>query len=211
MTRRPSRNRRTALLVRTWLRCVRRLPCSAFARRWTSSTLRTSPSMPVCSTPWRSPWTTSSACIAGSRPGQTALYTKRHHALTACAFVFLRWCRHALGQSNPSSLRETVVEVPNVSWDDIGGLAGVKQELKELVQYPVEHPEMFEKFGMAASKVRSRAFEHKDACRAAWSLQQSSCWVSCDCRECCSTARPVVVRRCSPRQWPTSARPTSSL
>lgn len=60
--------------------------------------------------------------------------------------------KHALGQSNPSSLRETVVEVPNVSWDDIGGLAGVKQELKELVQYPVEHPEMFEKFGMAASK-----------------------------------------------------------
>ncbi len=57
-----------------------------------------------------------------------------------------------MGQSNPSSLRETVVEVPNVSWDDIGGLAGVKQELKELVQYPVEHPEMFEKFGMAASK-----------------------------------------------------------
>ena len=65
--------------------------------------------------------------------------------------------RHALGQSNPSSLRETVVEVPNGSWNDIGGLAGVKQELRELVQYPVEHPEMFEKFGMAASKVRTWA------------------------------------------------------
>jgi hypothetical protein len=34
--------------------------------------------------------------------------------------------RHALGVSNPSSLRETVVEVPNVSWDDIGGLEDVK-------------------------------------------------------------------------------------
>ena len=34
--------------------------------------------------------------------------------------------RHALAQSNPSSLRETVVEVPNTSWDDIGGLEGVK-------------------------------------------------------------------------------------
>jgi len=60
--------------------------------------------------------------------------------------------RHALGQSNPSSLRETVVEVPNVSWEDIGGLEQVKRDLKELVQYPVEHPEKFEKFGMSPSK-----------------------------------------------------------
>lgn len=56
--------------------------------------------------------------------------------------------KFALGQSNPSSLRETVVEVPNVTWNDIGGLEGVKKELRELVQYPVEHPELFEKFGM---------------------------------------------------------------
>merc|ERR1712164_41483 len=60
--------------------------------------------------------------------------------------------KYALSQSNPSSLRETVVEVPNVSWDDIGGLETVKQELQETVQYPVEHPEKFEKFGMAPSK-----------------------------------------------------------
>ncbi|XP_009621394.1 cell division cycle protein 48 homolog [Nicotiana tomentosiformis] len=58
----------------------------------------------------------------------------------------------ALGTTNPSSLRETVVEVPNVSWDDIGGLETVKRELQETVQYPVEHPELFEKFGMSASK-----------------------------------------------------------
>merc|ERR1712176_1105327 len=60
--------------------------------------------------------------------------------------------RHALAQSNPSSLRETVVEVPNVTWDDIGGLEDVKRDLKELVKYPVEHPEKFEKFGMSPSK-----------------------------------------------------------
>uniref|UniRef100_A0A0R0EK57 AAA+ ATPase domain-containing protein n=1 Tax=Glycine max TaxID=3847 RepID=A0A0R0EK57_SOYBN len=53
----------------------------------------------------------------------------------------------ALGTSNPSALRETVVEVPNVSWEDIGGLENVKRELQETVQYPVEHPEKFEKFG----------------------------------------------------------------
>ncbi|PSC71455.1 cell division cycle 48-like protein [Micractinium conductrix] len=58
----------------------------------------------------------------------------------------------ALGLSNPSALRETVVEVPNISWEDIGGLENVKRELQETVQYPVEHPEKFEKYGMAPSK-----------------------------------------------------------
>ncbi|KAF7811483.1 cell division cycle protein 48-like protein [Senna tora] len=58
----------------------------------------------------------------------------------------------ALGSSNPSALRETFVEVPNVSWDHIGGLENVKRELQETVQYPVEHPEKFEKFGMSPSK-----------------------------------------------------------
>eukprot|EP01135_Chromosphaera_perkinsii_P000420 Nk52_evm67s78 gene=Nk52_evmTU67s78 len=60
--------------------------------------------------------------------------------------------RFALGASNPSALRETVVEVPNTSWDDIGGLEPVKRELQELVQYPVEHPDKFLKFGMTPSK-----------------------------------------------------------
>jgi len=60
--------------------------------------------------------------------------------------------RFAMGKSTPSALRETVVEVPNVSWDDIGGLEGVKRELKELVQYPVEHPEKFLQFGMQPSR-----------------------------------------------------------
>merc|ERR1719198_1772275 len=60
--------------------------------------------------------------------------------------------KFALGVSNPSSLRETTVEVPNITWDDIGGLESVKNELRELVQYPVEHPEKFEKFGMSPSK-----------------------------------------------------------
>merc|ERR1719450_1743028 len=60
--------------------------------------------------------------------------------------------RQALGVSNPSALRETAVEVPNVTWDDIGGLEGVKRELQETVQYPVEFPDKFEKFGMQPSK-----------------------------------------------------------
>jgi transitional endoplasmic reticulum ATPase len=39
-----------------------------------------------------------------------------------------------MGKSTPSALRETVVEVPTVTWEDIGGLESVKRELQELVQ-----------------------------------------------------------------------------
>merc|ERR1712028_202666 len=58
----------------------------------------------------------------------------------------------AMGQCNPSSLRETVVEVPNVKWDSIGGLEQTKRELQEMILYPIEHPEKFEKFGMQPSR-----------------------------------------------------------
>jgi transitional endoplasmic reticulum ATPase len=58
----------------------------------------------------------------------------------------------AMGQCNPSSLRETVVEVPNVKWDAIGGLEQTKRELQEMILYPIEHPEKFEKFGMQPSR-----------------------------------------------------------
>ena len=44
----------------------------------------------------------------------------------------------ALSLTNPSTLRETAIEVPNVKWEDIGGLEDVKRELKETVQYPVQ-------------------------------------------------------------------------
>ena len=60
--------------------------------------------------------------------------------------------KHALGTTNPSSLRETVVEVPDVTWEDIGGLDEVKRNLQEMILYPIEHPEKFHKFGMNPSK-----------------------------------------------------------
>lgn len=42
--------------------------------------------------------------------------------------------RWAMMKTSPASLRETVVETPTTTWDDIGGLDDVKQELQELVQ-----------------------------------------------------------------------------
>ena len=59
--------------------------------------------------------------------------------------------RFAMETSKPSMLRKTFVKVPTVTWDDIGGLDKVKQELQEMVQYPVHHPEMSLLFGTSPS------------------------------------------------------------
>jgi len=58
----------------------------------------------------------------------------------------------ALNHVNPSVLRSTVVAVPNVQWDDIGGLMDVKKQLIEMVQWPFEHPEIFLKYGQKPSR-----------------------------------------------------------
>lgn len=60
--------------------------------------------------------------------------------------------RESIAKTNPSALRETHVQTPNVTWDDVGGLMDVKRELQELVQYPVEYPWKFEKYGMSPPK-----------------------------------------------------------
>jgi len=60
--------------------------------------------------------------------------------------------KYAQGHTNPSSLRETVVEIPNTTWDDIGGLEETKKDLQEMILYPIEHPDKFAKFGMSPSK-----------------------------------------------------------
>ncbi|MBR9677532.1 CDC48 family AAA ATPase [Candidatus Woesearchaeota archaeon] len=54
----------------------------------------------------------------------------------------------ALKTVRPSALREVLIEKPTVSWDDVGGLEGVKQELKEAVEWPLQHPESFKKLGV---------------------------------------------------------------
>jgi transitional endoplasmic reticulum ATPase len=60
--------------------------------------------------------------------------------------------KFSMGNVNPSSLRETHVEVPNVKWEDIGGLEETKKQLQEMILFPIEHPEKFLKFGMQPSK-----------------------------------------------------------
>lgn len=59
---------------------------------------------------------------------------------------------YAMSIVHPSSLRESWAEVPDVHWEDVGGLEDVKRELHETVQYPVEHADKYIKFGMSPSK-----------------------------------------------------------
>lgn len=56
--------------------------------------------------------------------------------------------KEALKEIEPSILRGVLIEVPNVRWEDIGGLENVKQELIEAVELPVKHPERFKKMGI---------------------------------------------------------------
>ncbi|PAV07050.1 CDC48 family AAA ATPase [Methanosphaera cuniculi] len=58
----------------------------------------------------------------------------------------------ALKDIQPSALREVMVQVPNITWDDVGGLDLAKQELQEAVEWPLKNPEKFEKFGITPPK-----------------------------------------------------------
>jgi len=54
----------------------------------------------------------------------------------------------ALKEVMPSGIREVFVEIPNVNWDDIGGLEDLKQKLIESVDWPLSHPKIFKRMGI---------------------------------------------------------------
>ena len=60
--------------------------------------------------------------------------------------------RDALKEVRPSALREVQVQIPNVSWDDVGGLESLKEELKEAVEWPIRHKEAFDYVGVETPK-----------------------------------------------------------
>ena len=53
----------------------------------------------------------------------------------------------AMKEVEPSAIREVFVEVPDVKWSDVGGLGGIKNELKEAVEWPLKYSEIFKKAG----------------------------------------------------------------
>ncbi len=58
----------------------------------------------------------------------------------------------AMNDVSPSALREVFVEKPNIHWDDVGGLHKVKSQLREAVEAPLKHPEVFQEMGIRAPK-----------------------------------------------------------
>ena len=56
--------------------------------------------------------------------------------------------KEAIRDIEPSALREIYVQVPEVTWDEVGGLQDVKERLKESVEWPLNMPEKFEHFGI---------------------------------------------------------------
>lgn len=57
--------------------------------------------------------------------------------------------KDALREIEPSAMREVLIEIPEVSWDDIGGLSEVKQEIIEAVELPLKEPEKFKSMGIS--------------------------------------------------------------
>ena len=53
--------------------------------------------------------------------------------------------REALKEVGPSAIREVFVEIPDVSWEDVGGLENIKEKLTEAVEWPLKYPEIFSK------------------------------------------------------------------
>ena len=56
--------------------------------------------------------------------------------------------KEAIKDVEPSALREIYVEIPEVTWEEVGGLEEVKDRLKESVEWPLTQPELFEHFGI---------------------------------------------------------------
>jgi transitional endoplasmic reticulum ATPase len=126
--------------------------------------------------------------------------------------------KHALSISNPSSLRETIVEVPNISWDDIGGLEEVKVRLYFLFVVVVVVVIVFPYFPFPASHFfflsldfLSNSATSRNSFSTLSSTPKSSRSLECHpARVSCSTGLPVAVKRSWPRLSLTNAKPTLS-
>ncbi|XP_012236741.1 ATPase family protein 2 homolog isoform X1 [Bombus impatiens] len=59
---------------------------------------------------------------------------------------------HALTVTKPSAMKEVLIEVPNIQWSDIGGQKDLKLKLKQAVEWPLRHPEVFLRMGITPPK-----------------------------------------------------------
>jgi transitional endoplasmic reticulum ATPase len=66
--------------------------------------------------------------------------------------VDLRDFENALKRVQPSAMREVMVEVPNVTWDDVGGLDAARDRLREGIELPLKHPDAFRRLGIRPAR-----------------------------------------------------------
>ncbi|BBU63952.1 CDC48 family AAA ATPase [Methylosinus sporium] len=66
--------------------------------------------------------------------------------------VTMEDCSAALSEVEPSGLREFTIDVPNVGWEEVGGLDTVKSALLEAINWPLSQPDLFEKIGLQAPR-----------------------------------------------------------
>ena len=59
---------------------------------------------------------------------------------------------NSLREVHPSTMREVLVESPNIHWNDVGGLEDTKQELKEAIEWPLKYGEIFDYSGVSPPK-----------------------------------------------------------
>ncbi|WP_439026777.1 CDC48 family AAA ATPase [Haloarchaeobius sp. DT45] len=60
--------------------------------------------------------------------------------------------KDAMKSVKPSAMREVFVEVPDVTWNDVGGLGDTKERLRETIQWPLDYPEVFEAMDLEAAR-----------------------------------------------------------
>ncbi len=59
---------------------------------------------------------------------------------------------NALKRVSPSAMREVMVQVPTLRWEDVGGLDASREKLREGVELPLKHPEAFKRLGIRPAK-----------------------------------------------------------
>ena len=103
--------------------------------------------------------------------------------------------RFALEACKPLTLRKVAVEVPTVTWHDVGGLESHKQLLREIIQNPINHPDIYMEYGVSprggilmcgppgtGKKLLAMAIANE--CQAAFIGVKvgSSCWIASLCK-----------------------------
>lgn len=65
--------------------------------------------------------------------------------------LLMRDFQNAISRIKPGSVTQGLSSIPNVTWDDVGGLFDIKQEVIETIVRPLRYPDIYQKFGIARS------------------------------------------------------------